>query len=62
MRPIIIRADKADQFLKQKRDTNMLIAKFERLKRIELLSGKSPNDPEILQLSKRIRELKNERI
>lgn len=55
-----VRKEKAQEFLNEKRNTKMLIEKFERLKKIELKTGKSENDSDIISLTNKINELKKE--
>lgn len=55
--PIII---SNDEFLNQKRDTQCLIEKFERLRRCELNSGKSESHPDVMKLSEMIEKLRKE--
>lgn len=60
MIPFIVRADKAEEFLREKHDAKMLLQKFERLKRTMLLDGEPEDSREIAFLSRKIEELKNE--
>ena len=60
MMPIIIRAEKAEEFLSEKHDAKMLLQKFEQLRRIMLLDGNPEDSREIAFLSRKIEELKRE--
>lgn len=53
-----VRQDKVEEFLAQKRNTEMLIAKFERMKTCELLSGKSKTHPDVMFLTNKIEEFR----
>ena len=55
--PIII---SEEEFKKQKRDSKLLIEKFERLRRCELNSGKPESHPDVMKLSEMIEKLRKE--
>lgn len=56
----VVSEDKKDEFLNSKRDTVMLLNKFKRLKKIEMLQGKKADSPNIVFLTKKIEEFESE--
>ncbi len=52
--------EKKDEFLSITRDTSVMLEKFKRLRKAEMLSGKKENDPNVVFLDKKIKEFEND--